>query len=75
MQYSHRNGESEPPTMAGHYWFKGRRSRWKIQHLLWVVMVDKHSYGVVVSSDMCIPVSEYEGQWWGPIQPPWEQSP
>lgn len=63
--YAHRNGETEPPTEQGNYWFKGvllfldRPGRER----------EETTLIVNVSSDFVL--DKYDGQWWGPIVPPW----
>lgn len=62
--YSHRNGETEPPSESGYYWFDG-----------FVIMSSGNRLRV---RDMLEPEQEprdrtYEGQWWGPVTSPWEQ--
>jgi hypothetical protein len=71
MTYGHRNGETEPPTIAGYYGFmrKGLRHGW----IVTVVQYDKH--GEMRSYSGTLHDEEYRelepGQWWGPIEGPW----
>lgn len=77
MTYLHRNGETEPPTEAGWYWFVGRkrhhprRVRWAGTIRLWWNAGELRTKVPVWSP--CL-VDDLVGQWWGPITPPWEQS-
>lgn len=71
--YSHRNGETEPPSVEGRFWFKG--------------MLDKiPSTGIVAINagwqttcwpdwiEGWSPPDDFQGQWWGPVTPPWNES-
>ena len=70
--YTHRNGETEPPTEAGYYGFirKGLRHGW----IVTVVKYDEQGemrayYGTRYEEEY----RELEpGKWWGPITGPWE---
>lgn len=69
-QYSHRNGETEPPTVAGKYDFFGKRYG---HHLgaksRELVVVD--SFGVLgVMEAYPVGFEHYEGRWWGPVEVP-----
>jgi hypothetical protein len=73
--FSHRNGETEPPTEEGEYWFRGEVGgesyAGRVPVSVWVSFKQKlmaqnpFSY---VDVDMY----NFVGQWWGPIVPPWE---
>lgn len=83
MTYSHRNGETEPPTVEGWYWFQGAITYRGMQDLPWWGLVAVPSYrGHVASmrphtqSNILAHVNldETKGRWWGPIEPPWLQA-
>lgn len=72
-KYSHRNGETDPPTDAGYYFFKGRRIKQRKGYNRAVFMriwehegTLRHYFGSPGTVD------ELTGQWWGPVSPPWE---
>lgn len=80
--YTHRNGETELPTIDGDFWFRGKRGdetwTWHVS----VSLQDSLNRGPRVSGvfmgrwDDDDPLSIYEGQWWGPIPddvPPWDE--
>lgn len=75
--YSHRNGEAEAPTIRGQYWFKGTiedRTKAMICHVTewpddgWQVW-DNTDY-----IESYVSIGGANGQWWGPVVPPWEAS-
>ena len=86
MIFSHRNGETEPPTEIGWYWCGGaltvdgtRRKIWNMLYL-----ADWHNESFVVGlpdGQMAVLGKDATGfrevtfscQWWGPVTPPWEQ--
>ena len=79
QQYSHRNGETEPPTTAGEFWFDGAGIasshvyKWRDRF-----SVERHNGVLCVFDDdgyPLLPVTSMAGRWWGPIMPPWEQQP
>lgn len=73
--YSHRNGETQLPTIQGWYWFKG------------IAMGERYEGSVIVgeaiAGNLCVEgsgessfgdIREWgHGQWWGPIVPPWNK--
>lgn len=73
-RYSHRNGETEPPTKAGWYWFKGSVSVGN--HLGFSVHFDvvrlDDSQLVAFPNDYMATLRNVTGRWWGPIVPPFE---
>lgn len=79
QQYSHRNGETEPPTEAGIFWFRGKLHHEEYYHDvadLQTVVANNYS-GIndffAIAGEECLHgVSDAEGQWWGPIVSPWE---
>lgn len=76
MSYSHRNGETEPPTMAGMFGFRhsaGKRG--------WIVdVVERHGKFERVmdymddDDDSTLSIEDFDGQWWGPITGPWDET-
>jgi hypothetical protein len=74
-QFSHRNGETEPPTEAGFFWFIGRKRkhpqrvrRGGVYRVWWN---SGELYTRINSWSSC-QVDELAGQWWGPVIPPWQ---
>lgn len=72
--YSHRNGESQPPTEAGRYWFKGIIMRYgDPQDIADLKIVEfRLDRGIIVNEEVDDFLADTKGQWWGPITPPWE---
>lgn len=80
--YSHRNGEPEAPTQDGTYWFQGKRfHKWSTPadfgdwredagSLLHIRDGGIEPYGGYWTCGNCVAT---DGQWWGPVQAPWEQ--
>lgn len=64
--YTHRNGETEPPTEPGNYWFKG------VLLFLDSPGREREETTLIVNVSLDFVLDKYEGQWWGPIVPPWE---
>lgn len=80
QQYSHRNGETEPPTiLEHHYWFKGDEgSGYDDEGPLVFVMPAEKDIGPYIYSDCYevggrVPIADMQGQWWGPVLPPWAE--
>lgn len=74
--YSHRNGETEPPTIAARFWFDGWRTKHNGNrvHVMDLVETNKRG-GVYNDTDgETNDAVEYSGHWWGPISPPWENA-
>lgn len=79
MTYSHRNGETEPPTVEGWYWFWGKHIGWvkrgdfpNRKDILHVDSVGNTRYwkrGTAYPRGM--PVTDVVGKWWGPLPEPW----
>lgn len=73
--YTHRNGEAAAPTLPGQYWFNGTVVGLAYATLTYI-MAD--SDGALLAwyeqADHCWfqHVSSFDGQWWGPVQAPWE---
>ena len=62
--YSHRNGETEPPTVNGWYWYYHEDDWYGMYH----VTGDRYELGPISG----VLSEEFEGQWWGPVVAPWE---
>lgn len=67
--YSHRNGETEAPTLMGKYWFLGWRTNMGTSTRV-MDTLDLWSDGRIYGDS----IDAYAGQWWGPVQAPWKQS-
>lgn len=77
-RYYHRNGETEPPTVNGWYWFDGtirdediyrgvvETCRFEVRGDVWF------RYGIV-GREWDFPEEQMQGQWWGPVVPPWSE--
>ena len=73
--YTHRNGETEAPTIPGQYWFTGHCQGEKIKEII-PVIAENNTFCAwrPVFGDGWFERSEhFNGQWWGPIVAPWEQ--
>lgn len=64
---AHRNGETDTPTEPGKYWFSGNFAG----HLM-ADVISVYSGGSVWYADAYDKIDNYDGQWWGPLTPPWE---
>lgn len=84
-RYSHRNGETEPPTMKGYYWVKGFATiNGVIMRLsLMLTVADWHNSAMyaklpdgglvtVRGTSTGFASAEWNCEWWGPVMPPWE---
>lgn len=70
--YSHRNGETEPPTVAGLYWID-----FEVIPGYAPVVVFEQPVGVYRAIEItnhrpidAVPVSEFQARWYGPIPQP-----
>lgn len=82
-QYSHRNGETEPPTVAGFY-FVRHLAQWHDQEASIIYVeydMDEDGFGAGwrtwrIGRDYESSFDELDKrlQWWGPIMPPWEEA-
>lgn len=80
--YSHRNGESEPPTVNGWFGYDGPHYNSKILGRMMPTGVNTRCFllvevgetqTIVWSGDEMQPIGDFPGKWHGPIQVPWEQ--
>jgi len=76
--YSHRNGETETPTPPGLYWFQGARTHGRnhaeARRVRFAGMVTVDEDGAINPNEyLTSRVLAWDGQWWGPVQVPWEQ--
>lgn len=80
--YSHRNGETELPTVPGWYWFDGVGT-WRqtppetISKRPVLVEQDEEGsliawYGAYDDANYACVLNWLRGQWYGPISLPWE---
>lgn len=74
MTYSHRNGETEPPTVKGWYWLRHLRGKTYVPGQPFVFLAKKKYGKVLFIVDFDMPVADIHGKWWGPVVPPWEGS-
>lgn len=78
MIYSHRNGESEIPTVQGLYWVKTSVQDSHFEY--YGIEIDENGIWVNPGVDEYIERAEQMAQrtrcqWWGPIPTPWENEP
>lgn len=76
MTYTHRNGETEAPTVPGKYWLKGSCLSYAIADLIPVIAEDDHlcAWRPYWGEGWFERMEHFTGQWWGPIVAPWESS-
>ena len=75
MKYDHRNGETEPPTIAGWYWWGGTVVGAYTEKGLVNITVSRD--GIQIWPSWCdgwLGIEDMPGDWWGPVMPPWEAS-
>lgn len=74
MTFSHRNGETEPPTVAGRYWFDGYRiwSDSKGQNVKDIVEINERGWIYNCIGGWTDSLMDFNGKWYGPIVAPWE---
>lgn len=81
MTYAHRNGESGPPTVAGWYWFSGMvlQDGYVVYGDVWeqILYCINPAYNidppVIAVAGEHLKLDGFQGRWWGPIVPPWEE--
>ncbi len=76
--YSHRNGETEAPTLPGKYWFEGvcklATGRINLQIILNCIGRDDRIMAWEERSAEYLHGHCFAGTWWGPILAPWEST-
>jgi hypothetical protein len=81
QRYSHRNGETEPPTEVGYFWFEGKflasphRVSWLPANMR-VLVLERNNDTICVFEaydGFTGVVDNFHGRWWGPLVPPREQ--
>lgn len=76
MTYTHRNGETTAPTAKGLYWFRGVIENYLNNGIMQRPIEVINTSGEVLAWNDSMrsfrEVEEFDGQWWGPIVPPWE---
>lgn len=70
--YSHRNGETDAPTIPGTYWFKGTVNWWYRGALTTTNSDCTAAWDDTTNHPSFLDISCHLGQWWGPIAAPWE---
>lgn len=77
-RYSHRNGETEPPTEEGYFWLEGNSGRiefgkgWGTSQPHYVF---PRANCIHLDRDNTIRLSSFTGRFWGPVTmpvTPWE---
>lgn len=76
MIYTHRNGETIPPSETGRYWFCGSLIGLRQELLTTVINIDPD--GLLAWCDFegegwFQEIASFDGQWWGPVAAPWEE--
>jgi hypothetical protein len=79
MSYSHRNGETEPPTERGWYWFYGKHVNEKRKPVkqkcnLYVFGGCTEYRDPDGKYKIMTNLSSLRGKWWGPLVPPWQET-
>lgn len=84
MSFAQRNGEEEQPTEPGWYWFKGVHRLFDedgertdltgpTEGMVYFHVEQAPLYLMDTVSTKRLFSWNYQGQWWGPVTPPWEQ--
>lgn len=76
-RYSHRNGEATPPSeTSNYYWYLGDEESDEYCYTLGMVYVSKEAEEIVAWGALgneTHRTSDMRGQWWGPVDPPWDE--
>jgi len=73
--YLHRNGETEPPTVDGWYWWSGTVIGAYAEKGLVNITVPRNDANIQIWPSWCdgwLGAKDMQGQWYGPIVAPWE---
>lgn len=77
MIYAHRNGDTEPPTVAGFFWLRQDGDDGGVVYVVWQAeicyegKVDIRA-GWIIDGEIDHYVDELaDAEWWGPLSPPW----
>jgi hypothetical protein len=78
QRYSHRNGESEPPSVSGVYWTYNEFGNYReLTQLAIMPTEDCQVRSLSLCGDWKTLVPERAKQlgvqWWGPVAPPWDE--
>lgn len=73
MTYSHRNGETEPPTVEGYYWYVEDDDTPGKHNDSAGVAYMLHGGDCVGTFGRVRHTSQLPGKWWGPVIPPWQE--
>lgn len=73
--YSHRNGETELPTIIGYFWFSGDVRGYPVAEQVTVMQHIGRGHLMVIGAEPSSFIGDFEGQWYGPIVAPWESQP
>lgn len=80
MNYSHRNGETEPPTQWGDYWISERIDGEYYEPEILRVCYYNRGSGLAVADftptddNYMTPIADVDARWWGPIEMPrWDE--
>lgn len=75
MKYSHRNGETTPPEIVGHFWFRGIVRGESVAEKVTVMKYALSNLLAVIGVEAGSRLEDYHGEWWGPEEdiPPWEK--
>jgi hypothetical protein len=79
MNYSHRNGETEPPTVPGWYWVQ------RVKPFIWGRVLKMDLYHDEDTEYLYVEDDEgrefrlpdafgNDSRWWGPLMPPWDDN-
>lgn len=76
MTYSHRNGETTPPSVGVWYWFWGRVIKpGQTRGSRRMTIVRCYPGGFIVDGKYFrFAEIQFDGRWWGEIVPPWKDA-
>jgi hypothetical protein len=67
MTYSHRNGETEPPTEDGYYWLRSVPGDLRRAIGITEILEGEPPEGLLTFEELA------GVRWWGPVTPPWDE--